>query len=1173
MTIYTERCSYCNNILDDFDRCPLCDKGEAPSMLASLPPRLPGEVRIFDVSFSLTYSAKSSFIDLGLHYIYRSLDEMLGDEPYVYIYNGGRSSQDEVQAFIRLATDIDDAPNQDIRHHLDGQTLEFVVVFSGFQYEGENVEYGSYLDDASIISLKKKPASFGYNAGEQCLLVRLRHSNSPDIDNLVYEILQLPTMRDDQEAIQEKIRQWQVYLDVLEKSIRKKQYHVDYLALRGPEDDKVVFHLDASNGKIPWQLIEDSLDWPLIFEASPSAANDDREPSTQWRPPPIGKDIGKVVDYSEKKNTITIKLENIAIYENLPPVGRLFYDARGHKFAIKRMSKGMQRLKDRRHLLNPALPDFLFDGRYATPVKDRVRLTRGQVLVDEIFKNPSQLRAVEGALSAPDLFLVQGPPGTGKTSIIAEICYQFARQGKRILISSQANLAVDNALARIVKHKDVRVIRLGASERVEEEGRDFIEENVVRTWLGDTRRLLANKLGKEIEQLESIKQKLTAVEEMIDVIKDGLSTANRIGNWEDEQEALEYSLGAVENLFVVKEDALWVVLRENWSWLPQTLKDAIYDYLIPPAKILNIIKVDHLTDIPVQVCDFFARWTTKRDAQRLDALLELQVLQIKCQAISQLVEELKAAREKSLQNHNADFGIQKRIARVVNRELQPTIDTWRVELQSAEQRKAEILAKLDFGELYTDSQTISGITANWAELQGWENETKKKIVGAIKYFRQQHKWYEECSRRLEGIKRKIEDAKNQLQPLEVKLAHYRTVSDLPSVSISQDSLDLLEKERDALVEALDRIAFIASHKEFVSKWLTRLENLTEKDVDDLHQIYIDNVNVVGATCNMTGQRRFMEKYAEFDCVIVDEVSRAVPPEIVLPALKGKKLILVGDHKQLPPLIGEDDINEVLETLTLDMSKRGQFQRSHFEKLFGEVAPSLKETLTIQYRMHPQIMEAVNQFYDDKLTCGIPDPDNKRAHGLEYLDEPFQSNHLVWIDVPLKPEFFEISVGTSFANHIEQRLAINLYERMSKIWRERLEKEYSKNPLQMGIISFYAAQVYQIRNRVDKIYWREDAPTHLRIGTVDRFQGMEQEVIVASLVRNNNKHNIGFAKRPERINVAFSRAQKLLVIIGCSKLFCDPKASSASRYYRAVYDLAKQNNAVIHISNAPAWLVK
>ena len=87
--------------------------------------------------------------------------------------------------------------------------------------------------------------------------------------------------------------------------------------------------------------------------------------------------------------------------------------------------------------------------------------------------------------------------------------------------------------------------------------------------------------------------------------------------------------------------------------------------------------------------------------------------------------------------------------------------------------------------------------------------------------------------------------------------------------------------------------------------------------------------------------------------------------------------------------------------------------------------------------------------------------------------------------------------------------------------------------EIAVITFYGAQLRKIEERLTP----ELFPSlHIRTGTVDRFQGMERPVVIVSMVRNNERGDVGFTKKPERVNVAFSRAQELLIIVGCHDLF-------------------------------------
>ena len=121
--------------------------------------------------------------------------------------------------------------------------------------------------------------------------------------------------------------------------------------------------------------------------------------------------------------------------------------------------------------------------------------------------------------------------------------------------------------------------------------------------------------------------------------------------------------------------------------------------------------------------------------------------------------------------------------------------------------------------------------------------------------------------------------------------------------------------------------------------------------------------------------------------------------------------------------------------------------------------------------------------------------------------------------------------------------------------------------EVGVITFYAAQLRELARRLKKRPPDQDfKQLNIRLGTVDRFQGMERPIVIVSLVRNNAHGDVGFAKEPERVNVAFSRAQELLIIVGSRELFCEQaKNTNAARIYKNVADIVRQSGGFIDVS--------
>jgi hypothetical protein len=354
-------------------------------------------------------------------------------------------------------------------------------------------------------------------------------------------------------------------------------------------------------------------------------------------------------------------------------------------------------------------------------------------------------------------------------------------------------------------------------------------------------------------------------------------------------------------------------------------------------------------------------------------------------------------------------------------------------------------------------------------------------------------------------------------------------------------------------------AYLARAEGLVTEWVKRLKAADGRDSADLKQIYIDNANVIGITCVQAGAYQFSRAYRNFDCVIIDEVSKATPPELLLPMLKGARIVLVGDHKQLPPMIGPETLADLAIDMEVPKSELDHLERSLFKELFEGAPAELKVMLTEQYRMHPQIMDAINQFYDNQLVSGIADPDRVRAHGL---NAPWlqPENHLLWINTPTEGPFVEQKIGTTFMNAGELDVVVRLVKEIDAAWAPQVAAGRPRK--EIGIITFYGAQVRELKARlVDRAASYKNV--RLRVGTVDRFQGMERPIIIASLVRNNAQGSVGFARKPERVNVAFSRAQELLVIVGSRELFTErakdvgPGEGQVRAMYGRVAEVVKQ----------------
>lgn len=375
-------------------------------------------------------------------------------------------------------------------------------------------------------------------------------------------------------------------------------------------------------------------------------------------------------------------------------------------------------------------------------------------------------------------------------------------------------------------------------------------------------------------------------------------------------------------------------------------------------------------------------------------------------------------------------------------------------------------------------------------------------------------------------------------------------------SWAQDSNNSVDNATHIWIDRIiNKISNNPKYSSAISSWKKELEAKDKHSRTEFSRLYRNNVNLVAATCSICGSRDFMESYSDmfggnersdmfFDVVIMDEASKATPLEMAVPLVLGKKIIVIGDHKQLPPMMDENTIDSALEKIgKKDIAEKLQKAESQFKRLFeaaAKVRKTIVATLDTQYRMHEQIMNTIKQFYQDELAttgglkCGIietmdiPDLANKgsRWHGITLNPIIQPSTYAVWIDVHT-PETY---LNPGYKNEGELKAIDFVLKALQQAdgYSEFVNAQQKPEDKEIGIITFYSAQSREIRKKYKGKSYRMDV--------VDRFQGMERNIIIVSTVRSNPKNNIGFAKEIERINVAFSRAKRLLIVVGNKRQF-------------------------------------
>lgn len=301
-------------------------------------------------------------------------------------------------------------------------------------------------------------------------------------------------------------------------------------------------------------------------------------------------------------------------------------------------------------------------------------------------------------------------------------------------------------------------------------------------------------------------------------------------------------------------------------------------------------------------------------------------------------------------------------------------------------------------------------------------------------------------------------------------------------------------------------------KEESRRMLAEAESLERYIIDDL----LDRVQVI--TCTLVGSANRVIRHLTYDTVFIDEAAQALEPACWIPVTRANRVILAGDHCQLPPTVK-----------SLEADKKG-LSKTLFEKCI-ERQPHVAVMLKTQYRMHEHIMNFSNQqFYRGELTADA----SVAAADLSAFSDLFAGNLAVeFIDTAgcgyTEKAFSETS---SVANPEEADL---LLQHLTHLLKDYGPEAMQAKPLKIGIISPYRAQINYLKDEVEHqpLLAELQAKRWLSVGTVDSFQGQERDIICISLVRSNAAGEIGFLSDIRRMNVAMTRARKKLIIVGDS----------------------------------------
>ena len=300
---------------------------------------------------------------------------------------------------------------------------------------------------------------------------------------------------------------------------------------------------------------------------------------------------------------------------------------------------------------------------------------------------------------------------------------------------------------------------------------------------------------------------------------------------------------------------------------------------------------------------------------------------------------------------------------------------------------------------------------------------------------------------------------------------------------------------------------------------TELEILINADL-------FDSARVIASTLVSSNHRLLNGR--RFPTLFIDEAAQALEAACWIAIRKADRVILAGDHCQLPP------------TIKCIEAARGGLDHTLMEKVVQQ-KPSAVSLLKVQYRMHEAIMRFPSEwFYNGELEAA-PEVRNR---GILDFDTPMN-----WIDTS-EMDFHEEFVGESFGRINKQEANLLLQELeayISRIGKARILDE----SIDFGLISPYKAQVQYLRSKIRGSSFLRPFRSLITVNTVDGFQGQERDVVFISLVRANEDGQIGFLNDLRRMNVAITRARMKLVILG------DATTLTKHAFYRKLIQYIRQ----------------
>lgn len=859
----------------------------------------------------------------------------------------------------------------------------------------------------------------------------------------------------------------------------------------------------------------------------------------------------------------------------------IVYDNRAEKAKIARQEQALKNFYSG-YVKNPYLSTYLFNPQELNNVT--AEASDWLWYLDSL--NEKQKEAVRKAVSSNGIFLLQGPPGTGKTQVIAETVAQLIKKGKKVLISSETHKAIDNVFERLPRMAEIVPIRLIPSNNNKKNNNEYDPKFLVDNFYLNVSTNMKKAVDryrnfeKNKEEFAETYDKLKLLKTRIEKSQSILDKANeQIKAFEDKAKEINSKISGLNDKKDIVRIDLDILRRtkrhiENDNLRPD--EDVKADLIVGYRKELEpLFDQEVYTNIDLGQLVKNVNGIKMDDVERELAVVNPEsnrtLLEIKRKEIKAKMDACKNEYDDVLPEKQEEYDLFRKQLILIKKEMDAAGEATTIDLKLNGIFNytylvvnvaviSEIIRTIKDKILEIKSNYIQNVDKDIFSVEGKKNTLDKDINGLKSLIK--------------SINDEIIEIQERNDVKEIQENKYKLENDL--IKFFKD-FEISEPFKD-----IDEALHIIKHKwneletDFVSKEKENKEKIpmyekisnyiTSKDViegdrKEFTRDLFENANVFGITC--TSNDRFSGKNVDalseyniddidiksvgIDVVIIDEVSKSSFIDLLIPILYGKTVILVGDHRQLPPMyefakLRDDDFEGLDDTIiNKEINKKFTelYEECFFKTLFEKIPDSYKTMLIQQYRCHEHIMNVFNNFYQGELQLGWTGQNNKKRHNVKLLSngrniiEP--DKHVYFVDC--KQNETHEADSTSMYNTGEAKVVAELLKKLNNFFKQNPERE----KLSIGVICTYGDQARRIKEIIKSERIKTDAfktdVEKMIVSTVDDFQGDERDIIILSTVRNPEnpaKSNPGFILAYQRINVALSRARRMLIMVGNRK---------------------------------------